>query len=202
MSTQELTPGAVPVHNVLVGGQVRLEPLHRAVHKEGMQTSVCGEANSDLWQYIPFGPIDEAESLFEILEFTQETMGWMSYAIVSNQSSVALGTVSLMNVRPEHRSAEIGCVVYSKQLQRTRAATETLFLVADLLFEQLKYRRFEWKCDNRNENSKNAAKRYGFQFEGVFRNDMIVKGENRDTAWYSITDIEWQQLRPAYLEAC
>ena len=103
-----------------------------------------------------------------------------------------------MRLRPEYGSAEIGCVIFGDKLQKTRAATETLYLFAKHVFEDLGYRRFEWKCDNGNVASKRAAERFGFKFEGIFRNDMIVKGRNRDTAWYAMTDDDWTAVKARF----
>jgi RimJ/RimL family protein N-acetyltransferase len=105
---------------------------------------------------------------------------------------------SYMRIRPEAGSAEVGSVVFSKALQRTAAATEAIFLMARHLFEDRGYRRFEWKCDNQNAASVRAARRFGFTAEGVFRQDMVVKGRNRDTAWFSILDGEWPRIRSAF----
>jgi RimJ/RimL family protein N-acetyltransferase len=103
-----------------------------------------------------------------------------------------------MRLRPEHGSVEIGCVVFGKALQKTRGATEAIYLMAKHAFSDLGYRRFEWKCDNDNADSKNAALRFGFEFEGVFRNDMVMKGRNRDTAWFSIIDTDWPIVKAGF----
>ena len=103
-----------------------------------------------------------------------------------------------MRIRPAQGSAEIGCVIFGHALKRTAAATEVVYLTASYLFDWLGYRRYEWKCNNENEASKRAAERFGFRFEGIFRNDMVVKGKNRDTAWFAMTDEDWQTLKPSY----
>lgn len=123
---------------------------------------------------------------------------WRSMVILQTNTGKVLGTVSFMRIRPEHGSAELGCVVYSKKLQRSKAATEAFFLCASHIFNALGYRRFEWRCHNKNEASKQAALRYGFKYEGVFRNDRLVDGESRDTAWFAMTDTDWHALEPAY----
>ena len=109
-----------------------------------------------------------------------------------------LGMASYMRIRPEHGSAEVGFVCFSKAMQRTPAATEAMYLMARHLFDDLGYRRYEWKCDNANEKSRRAAERLGFAFEGVFRQDMVMKGRNRDTAWYSMLDTEWPAAKAAF----
>lgn len=180
------------------GKFVTLERLNPAKHGAGFERHLCGKANEPLWEFIPFGAPSDCTHLFEILAKAEKRLGWIGFALRDLSNNDATGTVSLMRVRPEHGSAEIGCVVFGQALQRTPAATEAVFLLGKYLFEELGYRRYEWKCDNRNEASRRAAARFGFTFEGVFRNDMIVNGRSRDTAWFAMTDDDWKKLRPAY----
>lgn len=119
-------------------------------------------------------------------------------AIVDRKSGKALGQQGWMRMRPEHGSIEIGGVYWGLPMARTQMATEALYLFARHGFDDLGYRRFEWKCNDRNEPSKAAATRFGFKYEGVFRQDMIIKGESRDTAWFSMIDGEWPALRAEY----
>src|SRR5207248_8753548 len=116
---------------------------------------------------------------------------------VDRKSERAVGYASFMRVEPVHRSIEVGNILYTPLLQRTRAGTEAMYLMARHVFEELEYRRYEWKCDALNEPSRRAALRLGFQFEGIFRQHMIVKGRNRDTAWFSMLDCEWPERREA-----
>lgn len=200
MSVDVLHPKQPPEADVLTGQYVQLEKVDAAKHAEGFDAHLCGPDNEALWEYIPFGAPANSAMLLGILAVTAENMGWLSYALRDLTSGETIGTVSLMRIRPEHGSAEIGCVVFGTALQRTRGATEAVFLLGDYLFSELGYRRYEWKCDNLNDASRRAAARFGFQFEGVFRNDMIVKGRSRDTAWFAITDEDWVRLKPAYEE--
>ena len=119
-------------------------------------------------------------------------------AVIDKASGKAVGQQGWMRIRPEHGSIEIGGVYWGLPMARTPLATEALFLFARHAFDDLGYRRFEWKCNDRNEPSRAAATRFGFQFEGVFRQDMIIKGVNRDTAWFSIIDSEWPAMRAEY----
>jgi RimJ/RimL family protein N-acetyltransferase len=119
------------------------------------------------------------------------------YAVIDKADNKAKGHLWLMEIRPAHGVFEVGFITYSPSLQRTRAATEAIFLCGDYGFG-LGYRRFEWKCNDRNEPSKRAALRYGFKYEGLFRQHQIVKGQNRDTAWYSILDTEWPARKAAF----
>ena len=123
----------------------------------------------------------------------------MFFSILDAGSGRALGHATLMRIEPRHRVIEVGHILYSRALQRTRGATEAMYLLARYVFEELKYRRYEWKCNALNEASQRAALRLGFTFEGIFRQHMIVKGENRDTAWFSMLDSEWP-LRKAEFE--
>ena len=111
---------------------------------------------------------------------------------------MAEGHFYLMRIAPEHRRIELGNVLFGPRLSRTRAASEAVFLIARHAFEELGYRRFEWKCDALNAPSRRAALRYGFAFEGIFRRDMIIKGRTRDTAWYALTDADWPRARAAF----
>ncbi|MFN3232026.1 MAG: GNAT family N-acetyltransferase [Alphaproteobacteria bacterium] len=188
------TPALMPV----AGRFVCVEPLDLERDADGLFASIGGAANADLWRYVPLGPFDRVESMVAAFRAGQAQGGWQTNIIRDGSTGHALGTASYMRIRPEAGSAEIGCVIYGPALKRTPAATEAMYILARHIFDELGYRRYEWKCNNRNEASKRAAERLGFQFEGVFRQDMIVKGENRDTAWYSIIDSEWPAVKAAF----
>ena len=187
-------PGLVP----LQGASVRLEPLDWPRHGDSLFAAVGGAANQEIWRYMPFGPFPDPQGLRVTLEYGHEVEGREILAILDAQSARVLGTASFMRIRETHGSAEIGCVAFGKDLKRTRAATEAFALMARHLFDDLGYRRFEWKCHDHNDASKRAASRFGFSFEGVFRQDMVMKGENRDTAWFSIVDREWPGIKAAF----
>jgi RimJ/RimL family protein N-acetyltransferase len=191
--TKRGTPGLTP----LEGRRVRLEPFNWTQHGEGLFTAVGGEANAGVWEWMPVGPFLEAESLHRLLAAMREAEGWRTLVIRDRQSGEILGMASFMRIREAHGSAEIGCVAFGPKLKRTRHATEAQALMASHLFDELGYRRYEWKCNIENAASKRAAERFGYVFEGVFRNDMVTKGRSRDTAWYSITDREWPRLKLA-----
>ena len=116
------------------------------------------------------------------------------YAVVDPATGRAEGRQALMRITPEHGVIEIGSILWGPRIARTRIATEALYLFARHVFDELGYRRFEWKCDSANEPSRRAALRFGFSFEGIFRQHMVVKGRNRDTAWFAITDAEWPRI--------
>jgi RimJ/RimL family protein N-acetyltransferase len=120
------------------------------------------------------------------------------YAIVDRASGRAVGRAALMRIEPLHRVIEVGSILFTPPLQRTRGATEAMYLMARYVFDELGYRRYEWKCNALNEPSRAAALRLGFTYEGLFRQHMIIKGRNRDTAWYSMIDTEWQARRARF----
>jgi RimJ/RimL family protein N-acetyltransferase len=122
----------------------------------------------------------------------------LHFAIVDRSSRLAVGTAALMRVEPAHGVIEVGSVNYSPLLKRSRAGTEAMYLLMRYVFDNLHYRRYEWKCDSLNGPSRAAAIRYGFHFEGIFRKALVYKGRSRDTAWFSVVDEEWPQIRSAF----
>lgn len=190
--TRRPTPGLVP----LAGRLVRLEPFDAAAHGAGLFAAVGGEANADIWEWMPVGPFPTHEALFGFLTAQMAQDGWRTMVIRATATGDVLGMCTYMRIREAHGSAEIGCVAFGPRLKRTAEATEALYLMAAHVFG-LGYRRYEWKCNNDNLASKRAAERFGFVFEGIFRNDMVTKGRSRDTAWYSITDADWPGIASA-----
>lgn len=152
-----------------------------------------------LWTYLPYGPfetLDDYEQLIVDLN-QQERQQCFTYCIKSADGDQVLGLCAYLRMAPHLGSIEIGHISFSPLLQRTVAATETIFMLIDAVF-MLGYRRCEWKCNDLNEPSVDAARRFGFKYEGTFRQAQVVKGQNRDTAWFSILDYEWEKLRPCY----
>jgi RimJ/RimL family protein N-acetyltransferase len=195
---QPYMPRKQPSKVSLFGHYITLESIDWAKHGPSLSQNITGADNTALWDYIPIGPFDNQAGLQNVFSYVATQKNWETLAILSNTSGNTLGTTSYMRLRPEHGSAEVGCVVFGKSLQKTRGATEALYLMAKHTFEDLEYRRFEWKCDNGNADSKRAALRLGFQFEGVFRNDMVMKGRNRDTAWFSMIDTDWPVIKAGF----
>lgn len=150
-----------------------------------------------LWRYLPRGPFACAEEHASFLREWQATPNVIAFTVRATGTRQPLGSISLMSIRAEHGVAELGNIWYSPAAQRTKTNTESCYLLLRYCFEQLGYRRMEWKCDARNEPSRNAALRLGFTFEGIFRQHMIIKGENRDTAWFAMLDHEWPQISAA-----
>jgi RimJ/RimL family protein N-acetyltransferase len=183
-----------PGRTVLEGERVRLEPIDRTRHAEALFAASQGDPR--LWDYLGYGPFEDAAALGEWIDAQVGSDDPRFYAVLVNGQ--AQGVVSYLRIEPAHGCLEIGHIWFGPALQRTAAATETIYVLARHAFDELGNRRLEWKCDAANARSRRAADRFGFTFEGVFRQHMIVKGRNRDTAWYSIVDGEWPARRAAF----
>lgn len=184
-------PCALPGGTLLQGYGVGLEPFDAARHMDGLYAALGGPDNASLWDWILHGPFDTQEALEQFFVQRNDSGEWRTMVILDGASGACLGTASYMRLRPDHGSAEIGAVLYGPSLQRSRAGTAAFYLMASHLMEDLGYRRFEWKCNALNLASNRAARRYGFTFEGCFRQDYVWRGGNRDTNWYSMLDHEW-----------
>jgi RimJ/RimL family protein N-acetyltransferase len=148
-----------------------------------------------LWRYLFEGPFPNRRAFDDFLERVSSQTDPLFFAIVDKTSGLAVGYASYLRIEPLHRCIEVGNILYTPRLQQTAGATEAMYLMARHVFEDLAFRRYEWKCNALNEPSRRAATRLGFTFEGIFRQHMIVKGHNRDTAWYSMIDSEWPSRR-------
>jgi RimJ/RimL family protein N-acetyltransferase len=186
-----VSPAAAPERIVFAGTTVRLEPLRAEAHGASLRTGTGGGDTAALWTWMPYGPFATPEAFDEHLRALASAEDKVFYAIVERATDRATGLASLMRIDRPNRVIEVGGIVFSPALQRTRGATEAMYLLARYVFEDLQYRRYEWKCNALNEASRRAAVRLGFSAEGLFRQHMIVKGRNRDTAWYSMLDSEW-----------
>ncbi|MGD1091920.1 MAG: GNAT family protein [Bryobacteraceae bacterium] len=192
MSSQiDTTPAKRPERTRLEGRYVTLVPLDPQNHGDALWEQTRGRENDRLWQYLFDGPFSDRAAFDGYLNKRAAVDDPLTYAILDNESGDPGGHASLMRIEPVHRCIEVGGILYTPVLQRTRAATEAMYLLARYVFEDLGYRRYEWKCNALNEPSRRAALRLGFTFEGVFRQHMIMKGQNRDTAWFSMLDREW-----------
>lgn len=195
-------PAPLPCPVTLRGRYATLEPLDEALHGESMFEAVKG--NNELWTWLAASPPESATALMENLEKWQKAERAVLFAIVPKETGRAAGHASYMRIEQSHGVIEVGNVLFSPRLQRTRAATETMYLMARHVFEDLGYRRYEWKCNAENLPSRRAALRLGFTFEGIFRQHMVVKDRNRDTAWFSMLDSEWpsrKRVFEAWLDA-
>lgn len=190
------TTRPTPVPVLLQGRYVVLEPLAPG-HAADLHTALCGVDDEPLWTYRPTGPPADVAAMERLIEEYVATPGWVSFALVP-AGGPAQGIAAYMRIDPVTGQVEIAGVLYARSLQRTRAATEAIHLAMRHAFDDLGYRRFEWKCDSLNEPSRRAAVRLGFRYEGRFRNHMVTKGCNRDTDWFSVTDAEWPVVKAAH----
>ena len=191
----DATPAERPGAVVLAGRFGRVERLDPARHAADLWKALG--ADERLWTYMFYGPFADAGDFAKFLEKIAALDAQAYYAIVDRENR-AVGWASLMEIRPAPHVIEIGSIVYGPALQRTPLATEAQYLLARYAFETLRYRRYEWKCDALNAASRRAALRLGFTFEGIFRQHMIVKGRNRDTAWFAMLDSEWPRAKAAF----
>jgi len=190
-------PPEWPHHRCMDGRYCRLEPIDPDRHAEALFASYQLDREGRIWTYLPYGPFAGPGEYRQWME--QNCLGNdpQFYAIVDPTSRAAIGVAGYMRIVPAMGSIEIGHLCYSPLLQRTTAATEAIFLMMQQAFTQ-GYRRVEWKCNALNQASRHAAERLGFHFEGVFRQAAVIKGHNRDTAWFSVIDSEWPALQLAF----
>lgn len=188
-----------PAPQLFPGQFITLTPLDVSADAADLFTAshTEPEPTQKLWRYLPQGPFATVDAYSAFLREWQATPDVLVFVVRHAQTQNCLGTISLMNIRPAHGVAELGWIWYAASAQRTKANTEACYLLLRHCFEDLGYRRIEWKCDARNAPSRNAALRLGFTFEGIFRQHMIIKGENRDTAWFAMLDHEWPQIAAA-----
>ena len=197
-SVSHWTGAKMPMKIAMVGQYCRLEPLNIVVHAEALFDAFSQDTENRNWTYLPYGPFECFDDFKQWLKGVSSGSTPMFYAIVDQQSNEAIGIASYLRIKPEHGVIEVGHVHFSPALQKTQIATEAMFLMMKNTFDELGYRRYEWKCNALNESSRNAALRLGFSFEGVFRQALVIKGRNRDTAWYSMLDSEWPQVKQAF----
>jgi RimJ/RimL family protein N-acetyltransferase len=192
--------GAQPVRPVeLRGSHVVLRPVEPAGDAASLyRASHPPEGDERIWTYLPYGPYASVEALEGQLLGAAASEDPLFFAIAPLPRERPLGIASYLRITPDEGAIEIGHIWFGTPLQRTAAATEAIFLLARHAFDDLGYRRLEWKCNALNAASRSAAERFGFTFEGVFRRHQVVKGRNRDTAWYSIVDEEWPAVRAAF----
>lgn len=187
-----------PPRTAMEGRFCRLEPLDPARHAHDLFAANQLDAEGRNWTYQFVGPFQDFESYRTWLEQVAKADDPLFHTIVDLKTGKAVGVATFMRIDRAHGVIEVGNINYSPLLQRTPAATEAMFLMMRRVFDELGYRRYEWKCDCLNAPSRAAALRLGFQYEGIFRQAVVYKGRNRDTAWYSIIDSEWPALKQAY----
>jgi RimJ/RimL family protein N-acetyltransferase len=189
------TPPSLPPRDVIHGRYVTLEPVTLA-HRDDLFAAYAEDHSAAMWHYLPVGPFADVAAYGVWLDGARLSFDPLHFAIRMEDGRLG-GTLSLMRIDPRAGSVETGWLTFSPRLQRTRAATEAVYRLMEWSFDA-GYRRFEWKCDAANIPSRRASQRFGFSFEGVFRQAGIVKGRNRNTAWFAAIDSEWPALKDAY----
>ncbi|HXP08228.1 MAG TPA: GNAT family protein [Acidobacteriaceae bacterium] len=191
-------PALRPRPVVLTGQAVTLRPFDRPSQAEALYQGTHGPEKEDLWRYMSEGPFASQNEFNAAFDKKQNAADPVFFAIVDNGTGVPVGQASYLRIEPDHRVIEVGNIIFTPALQRSCGATEAMYLMARHAFEELGYRRYEWKCNALNQPSRRAALRLGFTFEGIFRQHMIIKGRNRDTAWFSMLDADWPRRRMSF----
>jgi RimJ/RimL family protein N-acetyltransferase len=191
----------MPERQPLEGQLVRLEPLDIAEHADPLYVASHETPQArEIWKFLPDGPFKDLRSFTSWIGTMSCAPDRLVFAFRDKVTDRPAGMANYLDIRPNHAAIEVGYIWFAPFLQRTRQSTEALFLMLYYGFDELQYRRMQWRCNALNEKSRKAALRLGFTFEGIFYQHMIVKGHNRDTAWYSLLDSEWPQVR-ANIEA-
>ncbi len=191
-------PRPVPPRVAMTGRWCRVEPLDGSTHATDLFAANSRDMQGRMWTYLNEQPFASEADYRAWVERAAAGDDPLFFAIVDLASGEAHGLASYLRIEPGDGVIEVGNITYSPLLQRTTAATEAMYLMMRRAFDELGYRRYEWKCNALNAGSRSAALRLGFTYEGTFRQARVVKGRNRDTAWYSITDAEWPRIRTAF----
>ena len=187
-----------PSPTPMTGRFCRVEPLDAARHAAELYAANSEDREGRLWTYLPWGPYAGFDDYLAAIKAGLLRADFITYAVIDAASGKAAGVASYLNINPTAGSIEVGGIAYSPALQHKPAGTEAMYLMMRRVFDEVGYRRYEWKCNALNAPSRAAAERYGFRFEGIFRQAEIVKGRNRDTAWFSIIDREWPGIKAAF----
>ncbi len=187
-----------PPRAVMQGRYVRLEPADPGAHAADLFEAFSADREGRIWTYLPYGPFAGAGEVEQWMQATCLGDDPLFHAIIDGATGKAVGVASYLRIEPAVGVIEVGHINYAPALQRTRGATEAMYLMMARVFDELGYRRYEWKCDALNAPSLAAAARLGFTYEGLFRQATMYKGRNRDTAWYSILDTEWPRIKAAF----
>jgi RimJ/RimL family protein N-acetyltransferase len=191
-------PRARPPLTPMAGRYCRVEPLDPERHARDLHAANSEDREGRMWTYLPWGPYASFDDYLAAIMAGLPRQNFTTYAVIDAANTKAVGVASYLNINPSAGSIEVGAIAYSPVLQRTQAGTEAMYLMMRRVFDELGYRRYEWKCNSLNAPSRAAAERYGFRYEGLFRQADVVKGGNRDTAWFSIVDSEWPALKAAF----
>jgi RimJ/RimL family protein N-acetyltransferase len=191
-------PRPQPERKPMEGRFVRLEPFSAARHGDGLYEASSVADADERFRWLPDYPPQSRAAFQPWLDKAEASPDPLFFAVIDKATGKVVGRQTLMSIEPNHGVIEIGNIYWGPGLSRRPGATEAQFLFMKYVFDELGYRRYEWKCDNDNAPSRRAAQRFGFKPEGVFRQHLVVKGRNRDTAWFSITDKEWPALKRSY----
>lgn len=192
------SPRPLPSAAMLEGAHCRLESLDVERHSQDLYAAYRAAPDGRDWTYMAVGPFDDEPAYRRHAEAAARSTDPRHYAVIDRKTGKAVGTLALMRIDPANGVIEVGHVTFSPMLKRTPISTEAQFLLMSYVFDELGYRRYEWKCDSLNAPSRAAAERLGFTFEGIFRQAAVYKGRSRDTAWLSILDKEWPAQRQAF----
>ena len=201
LSDAPVAPAVVlrPGREILAGSAIVLEPLDPRRHGDDL-FAVADGAPDSLWDYLPYGPFHERKGFDTWLSANASSADPVFYALRDTATGRAAGMTSFLNIVPANRSIEVGHIWFGPALQKTRAATQAIYLMIAHAFDDLGYRRVEWKCNALNARSRAAALRFGFRYEGLFLRHMITKGRNRDTAWYGLVIDDWAQVKAGFAD--
>jgi RimJ/RimL family protein N-acetyltransferase len=181
----------------MLGRYCRLEPVEQR-HEAQLFAAYMEAPDGRDWTYLFLERPENAADFRAYLAKLEKSEDPLHFTIVDTEAGKCVGTAALMRIEPTHGVIEVGSITFAPRLKKTRAATESMYLMMRRAFDELGYRRYEWKCDSLNAPSRVAAARYGFTFEGIFRKAIVYKGRSRDTAWFSITADEWPRVRAAF----
>ncbi len=188
----------LPPRTMVSGNWCKVEALNPEKHAEELFEAFIKNNNDSNWTYLQYGPFDSIEKFQQWMKTTCTGDDPVFYVIIDAKTGKAIGLSSYLRIQPSVGVIEVGHIHFSPQLRKTTLATEAMFLMMRRAFDELGYRRYEWKCDTLNAASRKAADRLGFTFEGIFRQALVYKGRNRDTAWYSVIDRNWPLLKKSF----
>ena len=197
-SMQDWTASKLPSRSGMSGQYCRLEPLDIKLHADDLYEAYGKDQDQGNWTYLPYGPFENKSDFVTWLDATSLGDDPLFYTVIDLKTNKAVGVATYLRINPKDGVIEVGHIHFSPLMQQTPLSTEAMYLMMRRVFCELGYRRYEWKCDSLNGPSRAAALRLGFEFEGVFRQLTMYKGRNRDTAWFSIIDKEWQRLETAF----